>query len=557
MAPIRAERTDRPAARVQSQRAAMTNAERTDVIQTLQESADSVKIWGNARLRNGKTLREALTIQDVPLWDVVAVDLARVYVPMALWLGTRHPPLAQRFRPYLSWAKRVVFERAGSRRRTSGRAARPERSSIVFLGFATYMYRDVLQPVIAELARADDNDVVSVYDGRDHATACSVRGSEARSIWGYWDDRTRGFARTLERDLQAVYAKLRATAELPRIVQCRGRSLWPQLGHTLRWFFRVHLPRLLEHAAIAQHLLQAQRPALVVSPDVADPRTRLYCLLAGRLGIPSLQIQFGGCGPDATEWQFFVGDRLAVWSEQCREVMLSHGVPAEVMTITGSPRHDSLAHAPEAEVAETRARLGVPRGRAMILFASVFELHAHVSNSDRGAVDAVKRAVFDAAARMRGMTLVVKPHPLEDAMSIKRHVGARENIVVADPRADIRDLIKACDAFVTLGSTSTFDALIANKLVVCPLLPIWPGPDLPFYAGTGATVVARSEEEIASVFHRIAEGSSMDVLAGLEGHRRPFLDRWVHRVDGQAASRVATLAGEMAKPGVSVLPQCV
>lgn len=523
----------------------MTNAEPTNVIETLQESADLVKTWGNARLLNGQTLADALTIHGIPLWDVVAVDLARVYVPMALWLGTRRPPLAQRLRPYLSWAKRAVLERAASGRRVSGSAGWPPPPSVLFLGFGTYMYRDVLQPVIAELVRGHDLSVVSVYDDRDRATAVSARGREARSIWEYWDDGTRRVAQALERDLRAVVATLRANAELPRLLQSLGRSLWPQVGHTVQWFFRVHLPRLLEHAAVAQHLLQTHKPALIVSPDVADPRTRLYCLMARCLGISSLQIQFGGCGPDSIEWQFFVGDRLGVWGEEARDVILSHGVPADIVVVTGSPRHDSLVHVAPAGVAETRVRFGVPPGRPMVLFASVFELDAHVSNADRGSVDLVKRAILDAAARVAGMTLVVKPHPLEHVLDMKRQVGSRQQIVVADSGDDIRELIKACDAFVTLGSTSTFDALIANKLVICPVLPGWPGSDLPFYASTGATVVARSEDEIAGIFRTIVDGSSVDVLAGLDGHRTRFLDRWVHHVDGQAASRVAALARGM------------
>lgn len=69
--------------------------------------------------------------------------------------------------------------------------------------------------------------------------------------------------------------------------------------------------------------------------------------------------------------------------------------------------------------------------------------------------------------------------------------------------------------------------------------------------------MARSEEEIASIFRMIVDGSSMDVLAGLDRHRRRFLDRWVHHVDGQAASRVVALAGEMAKLGASIPDQCV
>ena len=38
---------------------------------------------------------------------------------------------------------------------------------------------------------------------------------------------------------------------------------------TFEWLFRVHLPRLLPQAAIAWHILEHHRPALVISPESA------------------------------------------------------------------------------------------------------------------------------------------------------------------------------------------------------------------------------------------------------------------------------------------------
>ena len=529
----------------------MSGAEDEGVIQTLETAANLVKTWGNTRLRNGATLSETLTLQGVPLWDIAAVDLARIYVPKALWLGVRRPPLNEQIRPYLSWAKHTLRERPRRGMTTQEPAELTGTRAFLFLGFGAYLYRDVLQPVLADIEARAEGSAVSVYDGRERNTALSARGTEARSVWAYWDDETRSRTLSLHRDLRNVAREHLRPADLNCITTYEGRSLWAQIGHTMRWLMRVHLPRLLSHAAVAQRVLRDVRPTLVVSPDVADPRTRLYALLAHRVGIPCLQIQFGACGPDATEWRFFVGDRLAVWSEQARDVMLSHGVPAELITITGSPRHDVMAVVDPEIVTCTRERLGVSPADTVILLASVFHLDAHSPGKAEGTIELVKRAIFDVADFLGGVTLVVKPHPLESLADVRRLVGARKNIVCADPREDIRDLIKACTAFVTLGSTSTFDALIAGKPVVSPLFEGWPGPDLPFFAHSGATIVARSQAEIADVFQKIRAGSLSPFLSETEGDRKLFLRRWVFEADGMAASRVAALGREVAVAGCS------
>jgi hypothetical protein len=322
------------------------------------------------------------------------------------------------------------------------------------------------------------------------------------------------------------------------------------MKHIFTWLFRIYLPLLLSQVAIARHILEQHRPILLISPDVADPRTRLYCLLGRQLGIPSLEIQFGMYGEEGVEWQFFVADRLAAWGEKAREVLIAHGVPAERITMTGSPRHDSLVEMPASDVAWTRARLGVPEGSSIVVFASTYSPSPYDDFVDPKLLVLVKKAVFQAADKATGLCLVVKPHPLENVCETKRLARECRNILFTDPHAEIRELIKACDAFVTLGTTSTVDALIAKKLIIWPALPglVWWDDN---FIKSGATLVARSEEELVRSLQMIVDGSRNRILADLEPSRQRFLRQWVHKADGQASARIEALALQMAKIGTS------
>src|SRR5438552_2568647 len=297
-----------------------------DVAGLLQQSAALVKTWGESRLPSGKTLAEALTVYGIPLWDAFVVDLARLHLPRALARGGRRPSLAERVRPHLSLAKDTALGLMRSRPGLQGCPEWPSVPTVLLLGFSAYIYRDVLQSVAARLASRSDVHPVSLYDGRcAGATASSVDHRGFHAISQHWDG-GRGSGE-LRRALAAAVADLYTSGALPKIIRDQeGRPLWRQTRDTFNRVFRVYLPRLLPLAAVAHHIVDSHRPALIVSPDVADPRTRLYTLIAGRCGIPTLEVQFGACGPEHIEWRFMAADRVAAWGKQSAEMLVVHGV---------------------------------------------------------------------------------------------------------------------------------------------------------------------------------------------------------------------------------------
>jgi hypothetical protein len=56
----------------------------SNTIETIQYTTRLVKMWGQSRLSDGRSLSEALTLNGIPFWDAFAVELARIYVPAAL-----------------------------------------------------------------------------------------------------------------------------------------------------------------------------------------------------------------------------------------------------------------------------------------------------------------------------------------------------------------------------------------------------------------------------------------------------------------------------------------
>jgi hypothetical protein len=157
----------------------------------------------------------------------------------------------------------------------------------------------------------------------------------------------------------------------------------------------------------------------------------------------------------------------------------------------------------------------------------------------------VKKVIFQTAIENSDICLVVKPHPLENENATKQLARGYQNILFADKNGDIKKLIRACDAFISLGTTATVDAIIANKLTICPNFPGWVWSDL--FINSGAVLVPRSKDELLQAIKMTDGVTRQKVLADLERERRRFLNDWVYHADGQASARIAALAMQMVK----------
>lgn len=512
----------------------------------LQLSVNLVKEWGNTELPNGKTLNKMFTYDSISFWDLISVVIALSYVPKALSPSREPLPYWLKLtKTYLGGCKQSINDKKNIYL-NKGKMPNPSLKPVfLFLGFQAYLYRDTLQPVVRRMIDDEDISVVSLCDDVSVQRAYE-RANEGgfQSIWQYWNDEVKTHACYLTSSLKKAIQELNDMRVMPRLIQNQGESLWFQMERVFDWFFIVYLPYLLKHYAIARHILEHCSPEAIISPDVADSRTRLYCLLGRNLQIPTLEVQFGAYGQEAVEWQSFVADRVAVWGKMSRDVLLSHGVEAEKIVLTGSPRHDSMVFIDKDEVAQTRARLGVPDGVEMILFAS-----AYASVWDEmefpELLDSIKRAIFKSVDKTNDIYLIVKPHPLEDEKDTKKLACGYKNIMFTDKKDDIKRFIRACDIFISLGTTATLDAIIANKLIICPKFPGWIWSD--WFVNSGAVLVPKSTDELLQIVKMVENGARQKVLADLEPARQRILEQWVFRADGCAADRIKSLLLDMTK----------
>ena len=515
-----------------------------DIIETLQNTTRLVKIWGESSLPDGRTLSEALTLDGIPFWDALAVDLARIYVPAALNAAAVPSGISRMITPTLIRAKYGLQNFVRNRHSTQGCSSWPTGKTILCLDFSEHISKDVLQPIATRLADHPEVKVVSLRD-KSWSKTDQISNPDGiyQTVWEHWNQQVRRESNILRQALSQTEEELRSSKILMNIIRDDNLCLWERLKDVFNRFFRADLPLLIPQAVVARHILESHRPSLVISPDVADPRTRFYTLLCRQMGIPCLDVQFGLIGDEGMEWQFFTADMLAVWGEASKEVMLKHGIPEKKITITGSPRHDCLLNVTDEEVKSMRLKLGVPNGSVMILLASAYQLRAYDEYSDPELLKLMKQAVFQAADKTQGVTLVVKPHPAENVRETRTLAGKSKNIIFVPQKSDIRELTRICDMFISFGSTATTDALISGKLTVCPVFSGWIWSDL--FRSTGAVVVPTITEEVLELFRLVANGNHENIKAKLEPARQDLLANWVYKPDGMSTERITELAFHM------------
>jgi hypothetical protein len=357
-------------------------------------------------------------------------------------------------------------------------------------------------------------------------------------------------AREFAKSIRRINSILMGDDRYRRIFEDKGRPLWPLIKEGVYKAFNVHAGFYLpDTIAIARHILTVHRPAVIVSIDVADPRTRIYTLLGRALGIPTVQVQAGPVGPETVEWRFLQDDIVAAQGDASRDVFISHGVPPEKILVTGSPRYDGLVDATDREIGALRERFAIPQGNRIVVLASCPTYITDISG-DKQLLRAMKKAMFTAMATVTGVSLIVKPHPLENVAETRALVSDVSRVSFAESGEDIRALIRACDALFTFGSTVTFDALVLGKPTVCPALPGWSYSD--WVIRGGAVMAPRSEQDIVAAMREIVADGGAGMFRRHAAQRSKYLASMVHDGGQGATRRIADLLNATAHAAVRV-----
>jgi hypothetical protein len=229
------------------------------------------------------------------------------------------------------------------------------------------------------------------------------------------------------------------------------------------------MPRKVKAVATIRRLLRRLRPAGVL---LADEYHRQEWLAAARAeGVPVAAIQHGmiyarhnGYIHRSRPDSLVLADRTYVFGEWERELLIQRSVyrPDEVV-VSGSPRLDLVARAPDVDAAGLRAELGVQPGHRLVVLSGT-----HGPAYRRFHIPYALDRLLDRP--WPNVHLVVKQHPGErdrgpyealiTGIAAARGFAPPPITVVKD--VDLYRLLRAADAHLGIHSTVLTEAVAAG-----------------------------------------------------------------------------------------------
>jgi hypothetical protein len=239
-----------------------------------------------------------------------------------------------------------------------------------------------------------------------------------------------------------------------------------------------------------RQLLQALRPAAVVTEYDRGARWSCLVLAAKSLGIPAFTLQHGVLDEQAIGYVPVLADKIFCWGESSREILTRAGVPAEKLAIGGCPRLDRRL---SPSTAEGRVKLGLDPVKPVVMLATGPD-----AISDR-----VKLVELFAGCmkRLSSAAGIIRLHASEKLEEYGSLVQAHPSIkFFENSAATLDESLAASDVVVIYNSGIGSDALVKRRLTVVvdlPPAPLGHGRDL--VENAQCPCVKTSDELVAAV----------------------------------------------------------
>lgn len=254
---------------------------------------------------------------------------------------------------------------------------------------------------------------------------------------------------------QSALATVRKYRQLSDLLERHAPSLAVGWRRNFGVFLR-EISTSVQMAKAFEVLLQAWKPACVVSTSDLWPLEYQFHYQASRLRIPSLVVQHGVVG---FFWWPFLADVYSMWGETFRQKMLDLGAPSNRLVVCGMPAADELFR----KRASGSAAGTITRKPAVCLILS----HAHTRRMDPGMFRKYGEVLSEAIRSTPFIRWCVKLHPAEDH-SFYQTLGedVYQRLQIHPRTVSLEEAVNDADVTATLFSTAGLEAMILQRPLI-------------------------------------------------------------------------------------------
>jgi glycosyltransferase involved in cell wall biosynthesis len=369
--------------------------------------------------------------------------------------------------------------------------------------------------------------------GFENRSAVEKRGISYRYFWGY------GQARMLLQPHlgRCVWQQWGTAPTLHENLVWQGLNIFAAFQSSLEAYLRYLFSG--RNLLISKRMLTQEQPALAIVP-VTVGWAPIVPVVARELHIPTLAVQHGVFASDDPMYEVLYADRLAVWGQAVKELVVSQGILPERVVCTGAPILDDLSRR-QFRPMVLRQELGVPPTDRLITLASEPGGSRHLyANEVHHMVMEILKAIQQLPTNFH---LVIKLRPGEDGVFHRNAVASLDlsDRVTVVQSVDLHELLHASELVIVFASTVGLEAIALGR----PLLVVnFTGrPDLVDYVDRGTALGVYREADLLPAIRRVLDDPA--VQQRLAAARRQFVQDYLYRLDGLSSQRVVALVDRM------------
>ena len=537
----------------------------------MDESLSKVKRLSNTLAQDGRSLKEVLAYKGISLWWFVEHSIY-----MSLKDESRKKSALNRFAPITTFIITAFFILRLALRFLVGRCLSGRKSrgtpKIIFCS-SLWHWGEIwgLDPPHVKFGDAILGNVIDEVSKRGFDAVCIDRDDSHKINLGKLYkklSKSRGGWKTIESYASAgmimeslIWRSKMESAwkkfleEACENASAEERDTIRKIYRDSRVFFSYHALQALVYINLADRMLSAEDPkALFVAGEHADSGRAIVAVGRTR-GIPTMVIQHGFFAyknvmylndpqevsdepsPNANP----IADMFAVYGPWAKEVLKKFNYPEKRMVITGQPRYDILADAKSVFKKENFYRkFGIGKSAKVVLIATQ-------PFSQRGDSEIFLRNTLKSLRRLKDskeIEVIIKPHPVENE-GWHRSIAEDECVdaKILPKESSIYEALNACDAMVTVHSTTIIEAMILLKPILTVRLTkaAYETP----YAKKGAVIDVRKREDIAPALRKVLYDKA--TIERLKKAEKTYVYQHAYRQDGHATERVADVLLRLAK----------
>lgn len=260
----------------------------------------------------------------------------------------------------------------------------------------------------------------------------------------------------------------------------QGIQMWSTLELLFKALMaKIYLPNYILTIEAAKLLLSQVRPKSIFLPYETGVYAMAFIVAAEQLGIKTIGMQHGIIHKAHFDYSIDnlstktssvgcpIPTYLLVFGEFYRKLLVeTFSYPSDRVITVGNPAYESVP----TEIMDSRRQkilldIGLDPSKKTVLVAT----SGHQAKYGRGDYDVlIVKALSESLAQMgNDIQVLVKVHPIEDAaeyLKIVREKNAPNLTVIEE--YPIQQLIAICDVFVSVLSTTIFEAMVMNKPVI-------------------------------------------------------------------------------------------